>query len=86
MPLGTRLITEKRRSVRSELGGGGCSIRRLFPFEHNYPLALAGEAAKVKCLPGHLNFGDVTHGFDNTSRSAIVGPPSMTQASKRGKT
>ena len=41
--------------------------------EHNIRLALAGEVAKVKSFPGHLNFGDVTHGFDNTNRGAIAG-------------
>jgi hypothetical protein len=34
-------------------------------FEHNIRLALAGEVAKVKSFPGHLNFGDVSH---NTPR------------------
>jgi hypothetical protein len=27
--------------------------------EHNIRLALAGEVAKVKSFPGHLNFGEI---------------------------
>ena len=56
MPLGTRLITEKRRSVRSELAEVVGAFDGFFRLNQLSASPLREKQPRVKCLPGHLNF------------------------------